>query len=329
MSSPNRCLHRSFHSCRNGLIFRHCKPTVDSRRSLGSGKAGGRRCATGSLRRQSGANLRTITQRWFSSSQWDDDILDDDDDYDSDDGDGDDHFSLFPPTFDYNSWTKPKLKDLCRSRGLKVSGTKQVLVERLQLTDDEHNITESLEDIKDRPDIVPEQAELQEKADAVSNTESLKGIKDVPGIVPKQANLPAKSDYSVCFDKGNNHRLALYQELKTQGRESDALLSPKLFAVDESLELLELLPDELRRDSFLYDSNERTSLIEIVLDLQRRPYVWMKDQKRRFLNDFDSVVVSQTHLDCLVSKLSIGMDNRAGINGHLHRISVIRNREGE
>lgn len=57
---------------------------------------------------------------------------------------------------------------------------------------------------------------------------------------------PRFSEYQFCFDKARNYKLISVQDLKDRGRESDALLSPRLFAVDESLKLFEMLPKPLR-----------------------------------------------------------------------------------
>lgn len=64
-------------------------------------------------------------------------------------------------------------------------------------------------------------------------------------------------------------------------------------------------------------------------DLEKRPLAWMKGQKRRFSTEGESVVVTQEQLNDLLSHVFIGKDNQAGINGQLHRISVMRNRSGE
>lgn len=48
-----------------------------------------------------------------------------------------------------------------------------------------------------------------------------------------------------------------------------------------------------------------------------------------FLHEDPSVLVTDEHLEQITSRLRIGFDHRAGIDGTLHRISVITNREGK
>ena len=71
-------------------------------------------------------------------------------------------------------------------------------------------------------------------------------------------------------------------------------------------------------------------LMEIVLDIGQRPIARMRgQQERRYLHPDEHVRVTLEHLWHLESQLRIGHDNRAGIDGSLHRISVIRNRYRE
>ncbi|HHW14106.1 MAG TPA: AAA family ATPase, partial [Firmicutes bacterium] len=71
---------------------------------------------------------------------------------------------------------------------------------------------------------------------------------------------------------------------------------------------------------------ETDTLIEIVLDLGRQPEARYPD---RFVYLSDRPV-SREDLDYLVQRVgTFGQDNRAGIEATLHRISAIRNREGD
>lgn len=94
---------------------------------------------------------------------------------------------------------------------------------------------------------------------------------------------------------------------------------------DDLNQLLQCLPEDLR-DKLLQHSR-RSELLEVVLDLGRRP-------EARFLGDGggeylrDEEVTSE---DLEAAKDSVGEfggDNRAGVEGTLHRISAIRNRKG-
>ncbi|MBD1867317.1 AAA family ATPase [Cyanobacteria bacterium FACHB-471] len=88
--------------------------------------------------------------------------------------------------------------------------------------------------------------------------------------------------------------------------------------------LLEMLPQEIGQS--LYHHPQRDALVEVVLDLGRRP-------EARFPNQAEYLseqVVTQGQLqDCTDRVGHFGADNRAGIEQTLHRISAIRNRQGE
>ena len=88
-------------------------------------------------------------------------------------------------------------------------------------------------------------------------------------------------------------------------------------------ELLAVLPAEL---TATITPDERANLLEIVLDLGRRP-------EARFLGRYQYLrdsVVTREELDAIESKIgAFGDDNRAGLPATLHRISAMRNRRGQ
>jgi len=87
-------------------------------------------------------------------------------------------------------------------------------------------------------------------------------------------------------------------------------------------ELLDILPAELRA---AISPTERANLLEIVLDLGRRPEARFA-QNARYIRE---TVVTREELDHIETQLgSFGDDNRAGLSATLHRISAIRNRRG-
>jgi stage III sporulation protein SpoIIIAA len=93
---------------------------------------------------------------------------------------------------------------------------------------------------------------------------------------------------------------------------------------NELQQLLEMLPQEIRQP--LYHHPHRDALVEVVLDLGRRPEARFPDQAQ-YLSE---QVVTQGQLqDCINRVGHFGADNRAGIEQTLHRISAIRNRQGE
>ncbi|NLY52972.1 MAG: AAA family ATPase [Firmicutes bacterium] len=94
--------------------------------------------------------------------------------------------------------------------------------------------------------------------------------------------------------------------------------------VDDLDRLLEVLPQFVRET--LEEQGNFDNLIEIVLDLGRRP-------EARYSNGFVYLAdneVNREHIDTVLKRVGeFGLDNRAGIERTLHRISAIRNRQGE
>jgi stage III sporulation protein SpoIIIAA len=93
---------------------------------------------------------------------------------------------------------------------------------------------------------------------------------------------------------------------------------------DELQKLLDILPQDLR--TILENHPQRDSLVEVVLDLGRRPEARFPD-KAEYLSE---APITQAQIDDCVCRVgSFGGDNRAGIEQTLHRISAIRNRSGK
>ncbi|BAZ10323.1 single-stranded nucleic acid binding R3H [Calothrix sp. NIES-4071] len=93
---------------------------------------------------------------------------------------------------------------------------------------------------------------------------------------------------------------------------------------DELQKLLDILPQDLRE--ILENHPQRDSLVEVVLDLGRRPEARFPD-KAEYLSE---APITQAQIDDCVSRVgNFGGDNRAGIELTLHRISAIRNRSGK
>jgi stage III sporulation protein SpoIIIAA len=100
-------------------------------------------------------------------------------------------------------------------------------------------------------------------------------------------------------------------------------LAPEPQIITDNLdELLDILPADLRSAIAL---EERSSLVEIVLDLGRRP-------EARFTTGAQylrEAVVTREELDAVEKNVGMfGDDNRAGLPATLHRISAMRNRRG-
>ncbi|MBD2437426.1 R3H domain-containing nucleic acid-binding protein [Nostoc sp. FACHB-110] len=93
---------------------------------------------------------------------------------------------------------------------------------------------------------------------------------------------------------------------------------------DDLQKLLDILPQDLRQ--VLESHPQRDSLVEVVLDLGRRPEARFPNQAE-YLSE---TPVTQAQIDDCIQRVgTFGGDNRAGIEQTLHRISAIRNRNGK
>ena len=93
---------------------------------------------------------------------------------------------------------------------------------------------------------------------------------------------------------------------------------------DDLQKLLDILPQEIRQ--VIEQHPQQDSLIEVVMDLGRRPEARFPAQAE-YLSE--TVVTSEQLNYCIQRVGNFGGDNRAGIAQTLHRISAIRNRTGE
>ena len=96
-----------------------------------------------------------------------------------------------------------------------------------------------------------------------------------------------------------------------------------MLIADDLDKMLEILPDFVRLP--LANHNKRKNLIEVVMDLGRRP-------EARFPNGpeyLSRTIISWHDLDYCIKKIgNFSGDNRSGIEYTLHRISSIKNRQG-
>jgi stage III sporulation protein SpoIIIAA len=93
---------------------------------------------------------------------------------------------------------------------------------------------------------------------------------------------------------------------------------------DDLDKLLNILPPDLR--DRLNHHPKKNALIEVVLDLGRPPEARFPEAAEYLSQD----LVTREHLDHCISQVGhFSGDNRAGIERTLHRISAMRNRQGE
>lgn len=93
---------------------------------------------------------------------------------------------------------------------------------------------------------------------------------------------------------------------------------------DDLQKLLEILPYDIQQP--LDHHPQRDTLVEVVLDLGRLPEARFPGQTE-YLSQ--SVVTHEQLQHCIERVGHFGADNRAGIEQTLHRISAIRNRQGQ
>ncbi len=92
--------------------------------------------------------------------------------------------------------------------------------------------------------------------------------------------------------------------------------------IDDLNSFLDVLPSQIRES--LLQNNNLNSLVEVVLDLGRRPQVRFVDRDE----EMDLSIISFAELDLLIKKIGdFGNDNRAGVEKTLHRFSAIRARD--
>ena len=98
----------------------------------------------------------------------------------------------------------------------------------------------------------------------------------------------------------------------------------RMQVTDDLDKLLEILPLKIRQP--LEKHEHKSSLIEIVLDLGRKPEARFVDLTCYLSDD----IVTREDLAHCVSRVGhFSTDNRAGIECTLHRISAMRNRQGD
>ncbi len=104
----------------------------------------------------------------------------------------------------------------------------------------------------------------------------------------------------------------------------EKLLTPRMQITNDLHKMLEILPSEIRQR--IEEHPQKDSLIEIVMDLGRMPEARFPEHAA-YLSDKP---ITQEDLEHCINRVShFSGDNRAGIERTLHRISAIRNRQGD
>lgn len=163
--------------------------------------------------------------------------------------------------------------------------------------------------------------------------------------------------HSLTFDIANDYALAS-PELLSATRPDDAFILHPLVPKVDAADIIDLLPSDLRQQ-FLTDAQTRGApadanpliglflprtisntqgetsptirieqVSDIVIDIGRRPHCWAGSE-RSFLVSAEGRVGEEKDVKFVNGRVGgFGSDNRAGIDGKLHRISAIINRDG-
>ncbi|XP_054785963.1 uncharacterized protein ycf45-like [Prosopis cineraria] len=104
------------------------------------------------------------------------------------------------------------------------------------------------------------------------------------------------------------------------------IIRPFLFTVQDDLQaLLQVLPSDLHDN--LLNEVKRDELLEVILDLGRFPEArYLGQDGGKYIRKTEVTVEELERAQQAVGEF--GRDNRAGIEGTLHRISAIRSRKG-
>ncbi|MDX2215954.1 MAG: R3H domain-containing nucleic acid-binding protein [Oculatellaceae cyanobacterium bins.114] len=115
-----------------------------------------------------------------------------------------------------------------------------------------------------------------------------------------------------------------FEKPENSDASADESNTAPIYITDDLNQLLDILPEEIRLR--LNEHPQKNQLIEVVLDLGRRPEARFP-QQAEYLSEMP---VSSGDLRYCVDRIGhFSGDNRAGIEKTLHRISAIRNRMGE
>jgi stage III sporulation protein SpoIIIAA len=130
-----------------------------------------------------------------------------------------------------------------------------------------------------------------------------------------------QTSHQCSFDLANSYKVGSLELLLAQQAH---FFTPEPIEVHtEWDEIFDTLPESV---SIKIQDLGTDNISEVVFDLGEKPYCW-KSSKRVFL---EGNKVEKVHIDGIVEKLgTFGTDNRAGLEGQLHRISCMKNRSDE
>ncbi|KAJ2996383.1 hypothetical protein HDV02_006594, partial [Globomyces sp. JEL0801] len=130
-----------------------------------------------------------------------------------------------------------------------------------------------------------------------------------------------EGEHLMVFDVKKNYRL-ISKTLLPVGSDSGVQNVDVFLNVDD---IFDILPNHYAAAMKMKKLSE---VRDLIIDLKLRPRIFYSNGNE-FLFDDESEVVKEEDLQALVSNCKFGTDNRALLNSSLHRISCMRNLEGE
>ncbi|KAK4489982.1 hypothetical protein RD792_000636 [Penstemon davidsonii] len=146
-------------------------------------------------------------------------------------------------------------------------------------------------------------------------------------IISATVNInPLSQPHPLSLRTKNSHSLLFRRQCKVLRRDSICTGTTTVYTDDDIHSLLQILPHDVR-NKLLCDS-KRAQLLEVTLDLGRPPQAcYYGDSGRRDIRKTEVLMEELEYAQNAIGEF--GGDNRAGIAGTLHRISAIRNKNGD
>ncbi|KAK7268965.1 hypothetical protein RIF29_21677 [Crotalaria pallida] len=137
-----------------------------------------------------------------------------------------------------------------------------------------------------------------------------------------------KSTSSKCFQIKQTHQFHIFHSHNHRNKAQTFRSAPSSCCVvhnDDLEALLHILPSDLHH--YLLNQTTRPQLLEVILDLGRYPEArYLGQDGGHYIRNTEVTVKELEYAQQAVGEF--GRDNRAGIEGTLHRISAIRSRKG-
>ncbi|KAL3845738.1 hypothetical protein ACJIZ3_003141 [Penstemon smallii] len=146
-------------------------------------------------------------------------------------------------------------------------------------------------------------------------------------IISATVNInPLSQPHPLALRTRNSHSRLFRRQCKMHRSDSICTGTTTDYTDDDIHSLLQILPHDVR-DKLLCDS-KRAQLLEVTLDLGRPPQAcYYGDSGRRDIRKTEVLMEELEYAQNAIGEF--GGDNRAGIAGTLHRISAIRNKNGD